>query len=142
MFGKTSLKSAGIIAVSMNSIAILVHILVILQVIPFTWISGGKVDSLVVAQQTSIVSSIILAVTILFHLVASGIIPLKFNKFFNILISIGLWINVLFFSLSFVLQLLGTIFEKTCMSVVVFILVLSIIRLAIEKRQIKWNLEN
>ncbi len=100
MFGKTSLKSAGIIAVSMNSIAILVHILVILQVIPFTWISGGKVDSLVVAQQTSIVSSIILAVTILFHLVASGIIPLKFNKFFNILISIGLWINVLFFSLS------------------------------------------
>lgn len=73
-------------------------------------------------------------INILIALVASQIIPIKFNKFLGIALSIFLIITLPFSFVGIIQQFLGTMFEKNVMSVVTIIGFCSDTRIAIEKR--------
>lgn len=128
------LKKAGIASAALTLLTILVHLLVIFQILPHTWINGGRVASFDIARQTSINGIWFLLFDILVSLIAGGIIPLKLKKGFAVVLAVYLWIQVPYTLFGFIIQLLGTVFEKLFMSVIVFVLFVSKLRLALEKR--------
>ena len=131
MIRKINLKTAGIISVAVAIIAIMIHTLVILKVMPFAWVSGGRSETFEVAKQTSTVSIIILAVSIFISLWACEIIHLKgFKRFLSVI----LWISFAYDCIGIILQFLGTPFEKLFTSVLCIINAIVAYRLAIEKR--------
>ena len=71
---KFNLKKAGIVNVSAGLVNILVHVFVILKILPFQWVNGGRTETLEAACQISLNSIIASVVGILITLVASGII--------------------------------------------------------------------
>lgn len=131
---KINLKKAGIGACIIGLINIAVHLLVIIQIIPYTWINGGRTESPIAAKELSTSSTILTLFNILIALVASQIIPIKLSKFFGKALSIFLIITLPFSFVGIIQQLLGTIFEKTVMSVVTITGFCCDIRIAFEKR--------
>lgn len=131
---KINLKKAGICSCLAGFINIVVHLLVIIQIIPYTWVNGGRTESLFAARELSTSSIILTLINILIALVASQIIPIKFNKFLGIALSIFLIITLPFSFVGIIQQFLGTMFEKNVMSVVTIIGFCSDTRIAIEKR--------
>ena len=131
---KFDLKKAGWISASIGGINILVHILVILNVIPYLWVNGGRTETFDMAQQISTSSIIMTIINIIIALVASQIIPIKFNRFWGIAISIFLIVTLPLTLIGVVQQLLGTVFEKCVMSIVTIIGFCSDVRIAFEKR--------
>ncbi len=134
MLKKIDLRQAGLINILMNLLAIIVHLLVIFQFMPYNWINGGRSATYEIALQTSINSIPILIIYALISLLASGIFQIKWNNITKIIISILLWIITISTSFGLILQLLGTPFEKFVMSIVCVISIITTIRLAIEKR--------
>ena len=131
---KINLKKAGIGACIIGLINIVFHLLVIIQIIPYTWINGGRTEFPIAAKELSTSSIIMTLFNILIALVASQIIPIKLNKFFGKALSIFLIITLPLSFIGIVQQLLGTMFEKTVMSVVTIIGFCFDIRIAFEKR--------
>lgn len=131
---KLSLKKAGIISTGVGAINIVLHLLLMLNILPYTWVSGGMVQSFEQAYQISRMTIAITFITMLIKLLASEIIPLKLNRFGRIVLSIFLIINIPFDFLMVIGQLLGTIFEKCFTSILTIILLLADFRLAVEKR--------
>ncbi len=134
MIKKIGLKQAGLIYISMSIITIIVHLLVIFQIMPYTWTNGGRSATYEIARQTSINSIPYFVIGFPIILMACGIIPVKWNSITKKVLSLWLWIGVALASLGFIMQLLGTPFEKGIMSLVCAISVITGIRLAIEKR--------
>ena len=134
MIKKLDLKMAGIISIAIAVLTIAVHLLVVFQVMPYTWINGGRSASYEIARQTSINSVIIFLFGMPITLIACRIIPVKLNKFWTVLLTVYLWINVLLTCIGVAEQLLGTIFEKCCMSIVVLVALIVGLRIALEKR--------
>ncbi|AHF08422.1 hypothetical protein DESME_02330 [Desulfitobacterium metallireducens DSM 15288] len=62
---KMNLKIAGIISVMVALITIAIHTLVILKIMPFSWINGGRSETFEIAKQTSTISIIILIFSII-----------------------------------------------------------------------------
>lgn len=131
---KINLKKAGIAGCIIGLINILVHLLVIIQIIPYTWVNGGRTESLIAAKELSKLSIIITLFNILIALVASQIIPIKLNNFFGKVLSIFLISTLPISFIGIIQQFLGTMFEKTVMSVVTIISFVFEIRIAFEKR--------
>lgn len=131
---KFNLKKAGYISVSIGLFTIIVHILVITGVLPYFWVNGGRSESFEVAKQTSISSIIILLISIVITLIASQIIPIKFNKFWGIVVSVFLIVLLPLSFIGIIQQLLGTVFEKCVMSLVTIIGFIAAVRIAFEKR--------
>lgn len=129
-----SLKKAGYCSVTIGCVNIVVHILTIMQILPYTWINGGRTESYIAAKDISISSIIFTVVNILIALIASQIIPLKMNKFFGIVLSVFLIATLPMSIMGIVQQFLGTIFEKCVMSIVTIIGFVSDVRIAFEKR--------
>lgn len=131
---KVNLKKAGICSCIVGLINIVVHLLVIIQIIPYTWVNGGRTESLIAARELSMSSIIMTIFNILIALVASQIIPIKFNKFFGMALSIFLIVTLPLSFVGIIQQFLGTMFEKIIMSVVTIIGFCSDTRIAFEKR--------
>lgn len=131
---KINLKKAGIGACIVGLINIAVHLLVIIQIIPYTWINGGGSESQIAAKELSKSSIIITLFNILIALIASQIIPVKLNKFFGKALSIFLIITLPLGFVGIIQQFLGTMFEKNIMSVITIIGFCCDVRIAFEKR--------
>lgn len=131
---KFNLRKAGCISASIGGINIIVHLLVISNIIPYLWVNGGRTESFEAAQQISIDSIIMTVINIIIALVASQIIPIKFNKFWGIVISAFLILTLPLTLVGVAQQFLGTTFEKCVMSIVTIIGFCSDVRIAFEKR--------
>ncbi|QFJ55101.1 hypothetical protein [Pseudobutyrivibrio xylanivorans] len=131
---KSSLKTAGFISVAIGLLTILVHVLVITGVLPYLWINGGRSESFEAAKQTSFSSIIIILVSIVITIIASQIIPIKFNKFWGIVISVFLIVTLPLSFFGIIEQFLGTMFEKCVMSIVTIVGFIADARIAFEKR--------
>ncbi len=131
---KFNLRKAGICAIIIGGINILVHTLVIANIIPYLWINGGRTESFVTAQQISISSIVITIINILIALIASQIIPVKLNRFWGIALSAFLIITLPITLLGVIQQFLGTAFEKCVMGIVTIIGFCADTRIAFEKR--------
>lgn len=129
-----NLKKAGICSIVIGGINIIVHILVIVDIIPYLWVNGGRTESFVVAQQISTSSIIMTIISILITLIASQIIPIKLNKFWRITLSIFLIITLPLTLMGVIQQFLGTTFEKCVMGIVTVIGFCADTRIAFEKR--------
>ena len=129
-----NLKKAGICGIVIGGINIIVHILVIVNIIPYLWVNGGRTESFAVAQQISTISIIMTVVNILIALIASQIIPIKLNKFWGITLSIFLIITLPLTLIGVIQQFLGTTFEKCVMGIVTVIGFCADTRIAFEKR--------
>lgn len=128
------LKKAGYVSVLIGIINILVHILVITGIIPYLWVNGGRSESFSAAQSTSFSSIIITVISILITVIASQIIPIRFNKFWGIVISVFLIVTLPLSFIGIISQFLGTIFEKCVMSIVTIVGFCADTRIAFEKR--------
>lgn len=128
------LKKAGYGGCIIGLINILIHALVILGIIPYIWVNGGRTESLTVAQELSVSSIIITAINMLIVLVATQIIPIKLNRFVGIALSAFLILTLPFTFIGIIQQFLGTMFEKMVMGVVAIIGFCFDIRIAFEKR--------
>ncbi len=131
---KFDLKKTGIVNVSVCFVNIIVHVLVILKVLPFQWVNGGRTESYEMACQISVGSIVGMIVCILITMIASKIIPLKLNRFGGIALSVLLIAMLPFSLLGVIQQFFGTLFEKCVMSAVAAIGFCSAARIAIEKR--------
>lgn len=131
---KFNLKKAGIVNVSAGLVNILVHFFVILKILPYQWVNGGRTESLEAACQISVSSIIASVVGILITLVASRIIPIKLNRFFGIALTVVLVVLLPLSLIGVAQQLLGTLFEKCVMSIVAAVGFCTAVRIAVEKR--------
>ena len=131
---KFNLRKAGFISVAIGVLTIIVHVLVITGVLPYLWVNGGRSESFEVAQQTSFSSIIIILISIVITIIASQIIPVKFNKFWGIVISVFLIITLPLSFFGIIEQFLGTVFEKCVMSIVTIVGFIVDVRIAFEKR--------
>jgi hypothetical protein len=98
---KIDLKLAAYIIITITTLVIIGHILIILKVIPFNWVSGGLLPSYEAQKQVSIISIVILLGTIPISLWGAKII-LK-NKLI-ILLKILLCILCAYFFIGFFMQ--------------------------------------
>lgn len=131
---KINLKKAGFFSCMAGVTNVIVHILVIIQILPYTWVNGGRTETLIAAKELSNVSIIITLVNILIALIASQIIPLRLNRFWGIALSIFLIITLPFGFIGIIQQFLGTTFEKCVMGLVTIIGFCADTRIALEKR--------
>lgn len=131
---KFDIKKAGYISLSLGILNIIIHILILSKIMPYTWVNGGRSLSYKAACQTSFNSIIIILLNIPITLIASKIIPIKLNKFWTIVLIVWLWIGIPLDFFGILEQFLGTIFEKSCMSIVTIIAFMVDFRIAVEKR--------
>lgn len=126
------IEVAGYVAVGMIVVTIVLHCLLILKVVPYTWVNGGRSASFEAGKKASIIGVVALLITITFVLIASNIMPINISGIWVSVRGIILWIVVGLMILSTIMQLLGTRFERYVMSIVVFILLISVLRMALE----------
>ena len=131
---KFDLRKTGIVNISAGLVNILVHIFVILSIVPYQWVNGGRTESLDAACQISVSSIVVAIVGILITLIASRIIPIRLNKFWGIVLTVILVVLLPLSLFGVVQQLLGTMFEKCVMSIVAAVGFCTAVRIAIEKR--------
>ena len=129
-----SLRKSGICSCLVDLINIVFHILVIIQIIPYKWVNGGRTESFIGAKELSTSSIIVTIVSILITLIASRIISLKLNQFWGIALSVFLIVTLPFGFIGIIQQFLGTTFEKYIMGLVTIIGFCADARIAFEKR--------
>jgi hypothetical protein len=127
---KIDLKTAVLMGICFYSLTMLLHVLIISGVIPFTWVNGGRSYSYDTQLPISIINIIICIVGGVFTLVVGGNTLYKFKKVRTVIC----WFFVLLWSFGFFQQLLGTPFEKLVCSLLLLLGVISNLRMAIEKR--------
>ena len=131
---KFSLRKAGICRAAAGIANIIIHILVISKIIPYSWVNGGRTESFEAAQQISVISIGITVGSILLALIASQIIPAKFNKFWGIFLSVFLIVTLPLSLVGVVQQFLGTTFEKCVTWIIALVGFCADTRIALEKR--------
>ncbi len=131
---KFNLRNAGYISVSTGIINILIHVFVIIRLLPYEWVNGGRTENYDLACTIALSSIIITIVTILLSLIGSKIIPVKFNRFFGIFFTVILILLLPFAFFGIIQQILGTLFEKCFCSILTIISFLAAVRIAFEKR--------
>lgn len=131
---KFDIKKAGIGACIIGGVNILVHLLVIFEIIPYTWTNGGRTENLNAARELATSSIIMTVINIFIALVASKLIPLKMKRGVGIVLSVFLIATLPLTLVGVVQQFLGTVFEKCIMSIVTLVGFCLDIRIAFEKR--------
>jgi len=126
---KIKMKTAVIMGVCFYLLTIFLHVLIISNVIPFTWVNGGRSDSFDTQLSISIISIIICIVGGIFTLFVGGNTRYKHKRQRTVLC----WIFVVLWSFGFFQQLLGTPFEKMFCSFLLILGIISNLRIAIEK---------
>lgn len=104
MLYKIRKKTAGIGIISMNIFTILVFILVILKILPFNSISGGRLPDYETASYTAILSIFLMALGIPVVAIASELIKLgELKNFFKV------WLVFIFLLIAFLLYKMSII---------------------------------
>ena len=126
-----SIEVSGYLAVMMLVLIIIVHGLVILKILPHTWINGGRSTYYESQRKQSMLGIIVLTIAILILLIASNIITVSIPSILSSIINTILWVMVILLAVSTVMQLFGTYFEKYVMSIIAFILLVCVLRIAL-----------
>ena len=127
---KINMKTAVLMGLCFYSLTILINVLIISGIIPFTWVNGGRSESFTTQLPISIINIIISIFGGVFTLFVNGNILYKYKRGITIIC----WFFVVLWSFGFILQFLGTPFEKLVCSLVLLLGVISNLRMAIEKR--------
>lgn len=127
---KMNIKTAVFMGICFYSLTILIHVLIISGIIPFTWVNGGRSDSFASQLPISITSIIISIIGGFFTLIIEENMLYKYKRGITTIC----WLGAVLWSFGFILQLLGTPFEKIVCSLVLLLGVISHLRMAIEKR--------
>jgi len=131
---KIGLRQAGVIYISMSIIMIIIDLLIIFRIMPYTWINGGRNATYEIAWHGSINGILYFVIGIPIILIASGIISVKWNNVIKKGFLIFLWIIIIYTCLGVIMQFFGTPFEKIVTSIICAVNLIMLIRLAIEKR--------
>ena len=126
---KINLKTAVIMGICFYLLTILLHVLIICSVIPYTWVNGGRSDSFAAQLPLSIFSILICMIGVVFTQVVGGNPQYKHKRLRTVLC----WVFVAFWSFGFLQQLLGTPFEKMFCSLLLILGIVSNLRMAIEE---------
>ncbi|SDO17517.1 hypothetical protein SAMN05518871_11193 [Psychrobacillus sp. OK028] len=126
---KVNMKTAVYMGICFYSFTFLIQVLIISGIIPFTWVNGGRSESLATQIPISIINIIISIIGGVFTLIVGGNMLYKYKRGINVMC----WIFVVLWSFGFIQQLLGTPFEKMVMSLILLLGVVSHMRMAIEK---------
>lgn len=127
---KVNMKTAVYMGICFYSLTFLIQVLIISGIIPFTWVNGGRSESLATQLPISIINIIISIIGGVFTLIVGGNTFYKYKRG----ITVMCWFFVVLWSFGFIQQLLGTPFEKMVMSLILLLGVISNMRMAIEKR--------
>jgi len=111
------------------TLVLLIHVLIIVKVIPFNWINGGRSESYDSQLQISISNLGIVLIGFLYVYVNQKFQKFRISKIFKII----KWGLVPFWGFSLVLQFLGTPFEIFIMSPIVLFGIYVHVRLALLK---------
>ena len=126
-----SMKKAVLLGICFYSFTVLIHVLVISGILPYTWINGGRSDSFSAQFQLSIISIIICLLGGFFTLFAAKSKAGKCNRGITIIC----WFLVLLCFVGLIQQLLGTAFEKGVCSFIVLLGITANLRIAVEIRK-------
>ena len=121
---KLSLQNAKKIAYSFYAVSIMIHVLVITKVIPYTLVNGGRSESYDAQLQTSKANIIALLV-----MPPALWLVLERPKFQPYARKPAMYVVVFFLGLGFVMQLLGTWFEKLVIAPIMLVGLIAMLRL-------------
>lgn len=124
------MKTAVFMGIIFYSLTISIHVLIINGIIPFTWVNGGRSESFATQLPISIINIITSIIGGVFTLIVGRNILYTYKR----RITVICWFFVILWSFGFIQQLFGTPFEKTVCSLILFLGVISNLRMAIEKR--------
>ncbi len=127
---KVNMKTAVYMGICFYFLTLLIQVLIISGIIPFTWVNGGRSESLATQLPISIINIIIAIIGGVFTLIVGGNKLSKYKRG----ITFVCWFFVALWSFGFLQQLLGTPFEKMFMSLLLLLGVISNMRMAIEKK--------
>ena len=124
------MKTAVFLGIIFYSLTLLIHFLIISQMIPFTWVNGGRSESFAAQLPISVVNIVISIIGVIFTLIVGRMKRYKYKKGITVIC----WFFVVLWSIGFIQQLFGTPFEKMVCSFVLLIGMISNLRMAIEKK--------
>ncbi|RKL65166.1 hypothetical protein CR203_22150 [Salipaludibacillus neizhouensis] len=127
-----NMKTAVIMGIIFYSLTILIHVLIISGIIPFTWVNGGRSESFATQLPISIINTNISIVGGVFTLIVGRNIVYNYKRKRGI--TVICWFFVVLWSIGLIQQFFGTPFEKVVCSLILFLGVISNLRMAIEKR--------
>ena len=127
---KMNMKTAVIMGLCFYFLTIFINVFIISGIIPFTWVNGGRSESFANQLPLSIINIMISIIGGVFTLIVGGNMLDKYKRG----ITVMCWFFVVLWSFGFILQLLGTPFEKMVCSFILLLGVISNLRMAIEKR--------
>ena len=127
-----SIRLAGNIILTILSLLIVMHLLILIKILPSDFVWGGQVNNM--QSNLFILEIIAVAVTLIFiFFTAVKTDYIKIVKL-KILINIGTWLMFIYFILNIIGNLTSTVtLEKMIFTPVTIILALLTFRLAIEK---------
>lgn len=125
------MKTAVFMGIIFYSLTILLHLLILSEIIPLTWVNGGQSESFATQLPISIINIFISIIGVVFTLFVSRNALKKYRKGITIIC----WFFVVLWSVGFVQQLLGTPFEKMVCSFILLLGVISNLIMAIENRK-------
>ena len=128
---KINMKTAVFMGIIFYSLTLLIHLLVISGIIPFTWVNGGRSESFATQLPISVINIVISIIGGVFTLIVGKNILNKYKRGITIIC----WFFVVLWSVGFIQQLFGTPFEKMLCSFILFLGVISNLRMAIEKNR-------
>lgn len=125
-----SIRLASIIIITINTIALFMHLLILLKVVPYDFVWGGRLKNEV---DLIIFESISIVVQLLFMTIVAVKAGYVFNGKFKKTVNVGTWVM---FGLM-VLNTMGnlasvSVWEKMVMTPITCLLALLLFRLAIE----------
>lgn len=126
---KISMRTALFMGIIFYSLTILIHFLIINEIVPFTWVNGGRSESLAEQLPISFINIGIAIIGGVFTLIVGRFKLDKYKRGITVIC----WFFVVLWSFGFIQQLFGTPFEKMVCSLVLLIGVISNLRMAIEK---------
>ena len=127
---RLNIKTARALLASFYSASVAIHVLVISKIIPYTWVNGGMSKSYEVQAQQSAISMLIIGMLFLYVWVIST--PQKQKYPWQ---TRSLYVVAALLAIGFILQLLGTPFERYVMSIILAIGITSHLRLAAAAHQ-------
>ncbi|TXC92956.1 hypothetical protein FS935_01825 [Metabacillus litoralis] len=130
MVRKINLKTAIITGIYFYFLTIFIHILIVSGWIPLNWVNGGRSGSFATQLPISILNIMISISGVLFTSMYRTNTLLKFKRGITIIC----WLFVFLWTFGFIQQLFGTPFEKIICSPLLFLGVMSNLRMAVEKR--------
>lgn len=127
------LNAAFVMATCFYGLTLLLHILVLVQVIPYNWVNGGHLNSYDEQIPVTFANMFIAVMGLLFNFYAKykrgqlGKNDGKSEKAMTIIF----WVLTGIWTLSFLMQLLGTPFERYGLSILLILGIVSHLRLAL-----------